>query len=108
MSVADSLREAVCGRVVAMLSAKGDAPDEVVRRLTSALHVEPIIVPRSTLRFDACLVMLVVGALVAMVGMHVLRRSHERRASERNEEASDEEEIAVGAREEEEDRKRYM
>ena len=39
---ASAFRDAVCGRVVAMLSTKDDTPDTVVRTLTNALDAAPV------------------------------------------------------------------
>ena len=69
-TVADAYRSAACGRVVAMLASKDDAPEQVVRRLANALD-EPTVVPKPVIRPDVCLVMLLVGALVVLVWNHV-------------------------------------
>ena len=69
LTAAEAFRDAACGRVVAMLATKDDAPEQVVRRLASALETEPTVVPQ--LRLDACLVMLLVGALLVLVCHHV-------------------------------------
>lgn len=68
-AIADAYRQAACGRVVAMLASKHDAPEEVVRRLASA--IEPPIVAKPVMRLDVCLVMILVGALVVLVWNHV-------------------------------------
>lgn len=68
--VAEAYRQAACGRVVAMLASKDDVPEQVVRRLTSALD-QPTVVPKPVLRADTCVAMILVGVLVALVGRHV-------------------------------------
>ena len=68
-AIASAYRQAACGRVVAMLASKNDAPEEVVRKLASA--IEPPIVTKPVLRADVCLVMILVGALVVLVWNHV-------------------------------------
>ena len=68
-SIADAYRQAACGRVVAMLTTKDDAPEQVVRNLASA--IEPPVVAKPVLRADVCVVMMLVGALVVLVWNHV-------------------------------------
>ena len=74
MSLSDAYREAACGRVVAMLSSRRDAPEEVARRLAAALEAEPAPPPPATLRIDACLAMLLLGALAALLAQHLMAK----------------------------------
>ena len=67
LTAAEAFRDAACGRVVAMLSKKGDVPETVVRRLADVLDTEPAVVPKPVLRIDACLAMLFTGALGVLV-----------------------------------------
>jgi hypothetical protein len=76
MSLSDAYREAACGRVVAMLSSRRDAPEEVARRLAAALEAEPAPPPPASLRIDACLAMLLLGALAALLAQHLMAKGH--------------------------------
>ena len=68
LTAAEAFREAACGRVVAMLASKKDAPEQVVRRLSSAIESgEPTVITKPVLRLDACVAMVAVGALLAFV-----------------------------------------
>lgn len=70
-TVADAFRDAACGRVVAMLARKEDAPENVVRRLATALEEAPVVVPKPVMRLDTCLVMIFLGVLLGLVCRHV-------------------------------------
>ena len=66
LTAADIFRDAACGRVVAMLASKDDAPEQVVRRLATALE-EPTVIPKPVMRLDTCIVMLFLGVLLGLV-----------------------------------------
>lgn len=74
LTAAEAFRDAACGRVVTMLASKNDAPEVVVRRLTTALDA-PEMVEKPVVRADTCLAMICIGALLALAIRHVCSRA---------------------------------
>jgi hypothetical protein len=69
---AKAFRQETCGRVVAMLSTSADVPEGVADRLSEAVYrVQPTSVDKPVIRFDLCLVMIVLGAVLTLVGFHL-------------------------------------
>lgn len=68
---ADAFRHAACGRVVALLTSKTDAPERVACQLASALEETPMVMEKPVVRIDVCVVMMLMGALVVLVWNHV-------------------------------------
>ena len=75
MAEAYQLNENVCGRVIAMLARKDDAASSDVAELVRAVEAPPRVIARPTLRLDVCLAMLCVGALLALLVLHLAAES---------------------------------
>lgn len=68
--MADTFRDEVCGRVLAMLARSSDASQKHAEELARAVGIPteaPLVIPKPTIRIDICVVMLLVGVLITMV-----------------------------------------
>ncbi len=70
-AAAAQMKENVCGRVIAMLAQKEDAPREALADLVRAVEEPPVVLPKPTVRMDLCIAMLAVGALVVLLVLHM-------------------------------------
>lgn len=74
--MADVMTQNVCGRVIAMLSRKEDAPPEALADLVRAVSVDetpPLVISKPVIPVSACVALIVAGVALALVLVHVIR-----------------------------------
>lgn len=73
LEMADTMKENVCGRVIAMLSRKEDTSPEIIADLVRAVSVAdepPLVIQKPVMPLSACVAMLVSGVALALVIVH--------------------------------------
>ena len=78
--MADVMTQNVCGRVIAMLSRKEDAPPEALADLVRAVSVDetpPLVISKPVIPVSACVALIVAGVALALVLVHVIREEEE-------------------------------
>lgn len=78
--MADVMTQNVCGRVIAMLSRKEDAPPEALADLVRAVSVDetpPLVISKPVIPVSACVALIVAGVALALVLVHVIRGQEE-------------------------------
>jgi hypothetical protein len=75
-AMADVMTQNVCGRVIAMLSHKEDAPPEALADLVRAVNVDetpPLVISKPVLPVSACVALIVAGVALALMLVHLVR-----------------------------------